>query len=222
MQDDDPDGKGITEEMRLKSMESLIAEMQRQQKIYDLAKAIVTGGIGAVEKFVPGLSAASAGTKTIFAFVAALQKGRQLLDWFRNQADAKVAVTVQYEVMMNRYGLAAEQAVVAGVQVLTAAIDTVGKAMQLAGALAPVGIAISAAATITENSMDIMVKVTTAAKMRSAWSVYQKAIANPQDRKAAREALRANPTLAKYALVWGAVVDGNWTCREFVPPQVLF
>ena len=157
--DDDRDGKGITEEMRLKSMESLIAEMQRQQKIYDLAKAIVTGGIGAVEKFVPGLSAASAGTKTIFAFVEALQKGRQLLDWFRNQADAKVAVTVQYEVMMNRYGLAAEQAVVAGVQALTAAIDRVGKAMQLARALAPVGIAISAAATITENSMDIMVKV---------------------------------------------------------------
>jgi hypothetical protein len=207
--EDDPEGKGITEEMRLKSLENLIAEVSRQQKIYDLAKTISTGGVAAVEKFVPGLSAASAATKLVFAFVEAIQKGEQMLVWFRNQKDAKVAVTVQYDAMMNRYGLATEQTIVAGVMALVAAVDLVGKAMQMAGHVAPVGVAISAGAAATENLIDISVKVTTEAKMRSAWSIYKKAIANPQDRKAAREALQTNPTLSKYAMAWGAVKDNN-------------
>lgn len=207
--EDDPEGKIVSEELRLKSLETLLVEMNRQQKIYDLAKAISTGGIGAVEKFVPGLSAASAGTKTLFAFAEAIQKGQQMLVWFNNQKDAKIAVTVQYDAMMNRYGLAAEQTIVAGVQALVAAIDTLGKAMQMAGHLAPVGVAISAGAAASEALIDVSVKVTTADKMRKAWNIYQKALANPQDRKAAREALQTNPTLSKYAMAWGAVMDKN-------------
>jgi hypothetical protein len=206
---DEDDPEGNDEEMRLKSLENLMAEMARQQKIYDLAKAIATGGIGAVEKFVPGLSAASAGTKTMFAFAEAIQKSQQLLVWYRNQKDAKVAVTVQYEVMMNRYGLQAEQTVVAGLQALVAAMDTLGKAMQMAGAVAPVGVAISAGAAATGTLIEVSVKVTTAKKMSDAWAIYKKALANPNNRKAAREALRTNPTLAKYALAWGAVEDDN-------------
>jgi hypothetical protein len=207
--DEDPAGKGISEEMRLKSLENLIAEVQRQQKIYDLAKAIMTGGVASVEKYVPGLSTATAGTKTIFAFGEAIQKGRQMLVWFNNTKDAKAAVTVQYEAMMNRYGLQSAQTIVAGIQALIAAIDTIGKAMQIAGHLAPVGVAISAGAAGSEALLEVSVKVTTAKNMSDAWKVYKKALANPADRLAAREALRSNPTLAKYALAWGAVKDGN-------------
>lgn len=207
--DEDPASRGITEEMRIKSLETLIAEVQRQQKIYDFAKAIATGGFASIEKFVPGLNIAAAGTKTIFAFGEALQKSRQLLVWFQNQKDAKVAVTVQYDVMMNRFGLQSEQAVAAGMQFLIAAIDTVGKAMQVAGHLAPIGVAVSAGATASEAALTAALSVTTKIKMAAAWAIYKEALENPSNRRKAREALQTNPTLAKYAMFWGAKEDDN-------------
>ena len=207
--EDDPAAKGISEEMRLKSLETLLADLQRRQKMVDLATAIANGGVGAVEKLVPGLSAVAAGTKTIVAMAETVQKYRQLLTWSQNMKDAKAAVTVQYEVMVNRYGLQREQTIASGLNALIQAIDTIGKAMMAAGHLAPIGVAVSVASSSADAVIKASLKATTKAKMAAAWKTYKAALENPNDRITAREALRENPTLAKYALAWGAVHDGN-------------
>ena len=57
--------------------------------------------------------------------------------------------------------------------------------------------------------MDVAKTIKTEVEMAKAWSVYKKALATPQDRKLAREAMRSNPTLSKYAMAYGACVEKN-------------
>lgn len=207
--EDDPAAKGISEEMRVKSLETLLAEIQRQQKMLDYATAIASGGLASIEKLVPGLNSAAAFAKTLTAFAEAVAKRRQLLAWSQNKKDAKAAVTVQYEVMVNQYGLISEQMIVKGMNVFIQAIDTLGKAMMVMGHVAPIGVAVSAASSAADALMTAALKISTKIKMEQAWRIYKAALDNPNDRRKAREALRTNPTLAKYALAWGAVQDGN-------------
>lgn len=207
--EDERGGKGATEEERLRSMETLIAELKRQEQVFTLAQTIARGGVGAVTKFIPGFAVAGAAAEVVMAFGEAYQKGKQFMVWLTNTRDAERAVTVQLEAIMNRYQLQKEQAIVAGMKAALAAIDLVGKAMAHAGHLAPVGLAVSAGVSGGQALLEVSLKVVSEGKMKAAWEVYKKALANPDDRKAAREAIRTNPTLAKYALAWGAVKEGN-------------
>lgn len=205
----DAEGNVITEEMRLDAIETLMAEIKRNEKIYGIAKAITTGGIGVVAEFVPGVGVAKVATQMCFAFAEAYKKTKQFKTWYDNTKDASAAATVQLDAMMNRYGLAKSQMLEKDAAALLSAIKLVGEAMKLAGHLSPVGYAISAAATGTEALMGAATAVMEKREMANAWATYKEYLANPRDRKLARQALRENPTLAKYAMAYGAVVEGN-------------
>jgi hypothetical protein len=45
--------------------------------------------------------------------------------------------------------------------------------------------------------------------MEQGWRLFQTALKNPANRKAARRAIEGNPTLAKYSLAWGAIEGGD-------------
>ncbi len=205
----DADGNVITEEMRLEAIETLMAEIKRNEKIYGIAKAISTGGLGVVAEFVPGVGVAKVATQMCFAFAEAYKKTRQFKTWYDNTKDASAAATVQLDAMMNRYGLAKSQMLEKDAAALLAAIKLVGEAMKLAGHLSPVGYAVSAAASGSEAIMGAATAVMSHREMEEAWKTYLAYLKTPKDRKLARMALRQNPTLAKYAMAYGAVVEGN-------------
>ena len=52
--------------------------------------------------------------------------------------------------------------------------------------------------------------------LETAWKTYKQALNNPENRKMQLISMRKNPTLAKYAVAWGAVVDGDPLVSDFV------
>jgi hypothetical protein len=53
-------------------------------------------------------------------------------------------------------------------------------------------------------------------QLEQAWSTYKKALRNPDNRKLALIAMRENPTLAKYAMAWGAVIEKDPLVGDFM------
>lgn len=117
--------------------------------------------------------------------------------------------------MLNRRGLEISQNIQADIKIALQAASLVGKIMETAaasgvgGPVGAIGTAISAAAQGTQGLMEVAVTIKTEVEMAKAWSMYKKALSEPRDRKNIRQALRQNPTLAKYAMAYGAVVDNN-------------
>jgi len=72
-----------------------------------------------------------------------------------------------------------------------------------------VGAAMTAASKVGEAGLELSKKIFDESTMASAWAIYQEALANPGSRKKARMAIQSNPTLAKYALAWGALQGGD-------------
>lgn len=214
----DPDGdEGEIEQSELKRLESierLIAVQKRNQMMFDLSKKISAGGISLVGKFVPGMSLVAAAQQLAYSIAEAIKHTRQLLIWMDNVSDAGKAATVQLDAMMNRYGLEKKQTLQANINVAIDAIRVCGEACKLAGEAAPVGFVVVAAADTAAASFEVACEIFEIAQMEMAWRDYKKALANPKDRKAIRQTLRSNPTLAKYAMAYGAVEDNNPIAQE--------
>lgn len=205
-EDDSPEAELRRMEEQVSSIETLIAMVKKDQMTFDLAKNIVEGGTGLVASFLPAAGIVAVGTKLIFSLLEAAKHAEQLTIWAENLEDARSAKTVQADAMLSRYNLQNVQTIRAGIVAALKAVDLVGQVVKTAGGpAAPVGLAISAAAQGTEGLMDVALTVKTEVEMANAWGVYKKAIATPQDRKLARKALQQNPTLAKYAMAYGAL-----------------
>lgn len=206
------------EERRLKSLESIIAIQKKHEATYELGKTIATTaakvGKEALSTAIPCLGLASVATQMIYAFMEAAKQGREFLIWQSNVADASAAHTVQLEAILNRHGLANRKRIETGIAAALAAVKLVGEVMKMMGHAAPIGYAVSTAATSAAALAEIASKGITKAQMSSAWSTYKEALAKPQDRYLARKALRDNPTLAKYAMAYGAVEEGNPIAKE--------
>ncbi len=202
-------------EKKLNSIERVIAVNKRNQQIFELSKNIVNGGAGFVASLLPIAGIAPVATQLIFSFLEAAKHARQLHYWRQNVKEASKAGTVQMDAMMNRRGLEISQNIQADIKVALQAAELVGAAMETAaasgvgGPVGAIGTAIKASAKGTQGLMQVAVTVKTEIDMARAWRTYKKALETPQDRKLARKALRDNPTLAKYAIAYGAVVDKN-------------
>ena len=53
-------------------------------------------------------------------------------------------------------------------------------------------------------------------QLEQAWTTYKRALRNPDNRKLALIAMRENPTLAKYAMAWGAVIEKDPLVGDFM------
>lgn len=201
------------EQKRLDSMETLIAIVQRDKMTFQLAQKIVTKGPGLIADLVPGMGLAQACAELAFAIAEAVKHAEQLLVWMENVEDAGAAATVQLDAMMNRYGLETKQTIIASIKVGIKAVKVAGEATKLSPA-APIGLAISSGADAGEAVLDLGVEIEKNVAVALAWSAYKAGLEQPQNRKAARMALRKNPTLSKYAMAYGAKVEGNAIAKE--------
>ncbi|MEM6933662.1 MAG: hypothetical protein AAF526_08745, partial [Pseudomonadota bacterium] len=213
----DDEQEAIRLERQADRIETLIAICKKDQMTFDLAKKITTGGADFVANFLPGANVVSAGLKLMFAILEAIKHAEQLAAWTENLSDAKKSGSVQADAIMNRFDLQKKQTIKADIIVGLKAVDLVGAVVKTAGGpAAPAGLAISASAQLTEQSLQLADKIVTIVQMRNAWSMYKKALKEPRDRKNVRLALRKNPTLAKYAIAYGAVMDKNAIARKAV------
>lgn len=215
--EDDIDEQARQTEFDQNDIDRMIKKLVIQRKVFELVDRLSSMPISIAAKFFPPASAAEDFKKFSVETYKAIRCAQQLLQWMDNARDARKAVTVQVEAMLNRVGLSSRQQLEHSIQAALALISGIGSIIGTVGAhAAPAGIAVAAAAKAASGAMQVASKIYTEATMAQAWATYKKALKNPGDRKEARKALRRNPTLAKYAIAWGAYSENNPIAKEAV------
>ena len=78
------------------------------------------------------------------------------------------------------------------------------------------GIIAAQAASGAEAVEAVIYEINKRDNLRIAWKTYKQALNNPENRKLGLVAIRKNPTLAKYAVAWGAVVEQDPLVSDFM------
>ncbi|MDR3515029.1 MAG: hypothetical protein P4M00_04375 [Azospirillaceae bacterium] len=216
----DPEELALQETSReMSKIAPMIKQLKADQDLFDVAMTVVKGGADVLAAFFPPAEIVAAAAAMMAELNKAIKRQQEFLLWRQNKTDARNAASVQMEAFLNKANIANSQTIQHGIQaavhlmeMLAAMIETVGMATHAAmGAGAAVQIAGKAAklaAQATGQLIDLIYTVKGEVELRSAWNDFQVALDNPKSRRKARQAIRANPTLAKYAIAYGAV-EGN-------------
>jgi hypothetical protein len=187
----------------LYSIEHLIAQIEADRATFELVKMVIDTTAGVVSQFVPMLGGPLKAKDFAMNVVAAVMRARELKKWKGYINDAKKAVSptasafvaevseieaqLTNEILDAAFNLA--QACTASAAIAFPAVDGATKVL-------------AAAQTIKTF---IYTKVYKPAKLKSAWNKYKAALKQPNNLTLKRKAMKKNPTLAKYAIAYGAL-----------------
>jgi hypothetical protein len=194
------------------AIEALLVEMKKDQMVVDLAFQIASAGgavVSGMAGFFPPLGAVSSSIELMKNIYKAVKHFQAFAEWQDNVRDAKSAMSVQVEAMTNRMDWSGKKGADEVISALENAAKAVSSAMSLAGPFAPAGMAMSGAVTGFSALRQIITKMVREAEVKEGWKLYRSARENPEDRKLIRKAMRQNPTLSKYVIAWGAVVEND-------------
>ena len=94
-------------------------------------------------------------------------------------------------------------------------VKIVGACLQCSPAVIG-GIIAAQAASGVEAVEAVLYEIGKRYQLHDAWQTYKVALNNPDNRKLALIAVRKNPTLAKYAIAWGAVIEEDPLVGDFM------
>ena len=199
-------GSSSPTEAEYKSIAKLIKHIETDRAIWTAITTIASGGIAVAQEFVPGLKIAGELVKYIANIKAAADRLKALLDWKDARKDAQSAVSAYASSIENMIRNQSEQLTHYSLQAAANAIKAlvaVGELTPYAPAFKVTGAAIGLAATTEE----LIYKAYKQAMLVRAWSKTQKALQTPDDRKLGLMAREMNPTLAKYTIAFGAMIE---------------
>jgi hypothetical protein len=115
-------------------------------------------------------------------------------------------------------------------QKLHYAMQCVGDALKLVGAImetvsyasgpgavvAVIGQTFQAAGRAVSASEAIEYELMKNEEARAGWKMYKEALLKPENRKLALKAMKQNPTLAKYSVAWGAIIEKDPLLEDFL------
>jgi hypothetical protein len=200
----DQEAAEIAEFERINSIEYLIAMQKKNEATFAMCEEIKDKGMDFVEKLFPPAALVSACITLALTIKSAIEQTQEMIMWRENVADAMTAVSPQVDAMLNRSGLQTKQAMQQNVQAALEAARVVAEVLKLTPG-APAAPIVEASVGAIEAGIELADLIYTEVQLNNAWKIYQKAQAQPDDRYLARQALRENPTLSKYAMAYGSL-----------------
>jgi hypothetical protein len=187
-----------------KTVMKLIAKIQKDRAILSVAVAIGKGGIDVASHFFGPLAMATEAIKMSLNIAAAVERAVYLRKFVDEKIGASNATSPYMTSIENFVENQANQlthyaiaAALNGVKIAAAAAAT---AYPAAAPAVPIASAIQAGA-------EALYQFYNANQVRKAWNVTKEALSNPENRALGLKARKVNPTLAKYAIAYGATVD---------------
>lgn len=187
------------------NIDRMIAKVMRDQMIFKLATQIAEGGTAFLAKFVPALGAVSVAVKLAANLYCAGKRAKQVYEWTRTQDDLEAAQSALSTSAQNFLKNQSVQLLHYSLQATAAAVELAGEITKLSGVAALPGQIVSAVGSGSASLETIIMEKAQAYDLESAWDITVKSMRNPGNRKFALQARAQNPTLAKYAIAWGAV-----------------
>jgi hypothetical protein len=199
----------LTQSTDPSDMDRLIAAVKLQQARYTLALKLASLPFAAIGAMFPPAKMGQSLLELANEMRLLIDCGQQYMSWAENMDDARRAGSVQAEAMSSRMDLSMTQSVRHGVESAIKVAQIIGQGLTIAGGpLAHAGLMLDKTAAGASAAKKVISAVVDEHAAAAGWRIYQKAFENPKNRTAARQALRQNPTLAKYAIAYGAKV-GN-------------
>lgn len=196
------------------AIDDLIAKINRDRMILNMATQLVSGGAQLLEKVVPAMAATAAGVKMVAQLIAAAQRLQQLLRWMDNRDDFEAAQSVlssaSRNFVRNQRNQLADHSVDAALQLA----KMIGEAASMGGPAAAAGLVIAKVSDAAISIKEKLKKHFDEKELVDAWKLFRKSLANPGNRRLALQVREVHPTLAKYTIAWGALVEKDLLARN--------
>jgi hypothetical protein len=88
--------------------------------------------------------------------------------------------------------------------------------LQVGVVTAPLAAGLSISASMAETAEGMLFEAKKRWDLEAAWKTYKNALEYPDNRKAGLVAIKKNPTLAKYAVAWGALIKKDPLVGDFM------
>ncbi len=209
----------------LYSIDALIVQIEKDRAtlqmfnlIFDSVGAVVTmiipqlGGPLKAKAFAMNVVAAAQRSHDLIQFTALVDDARKATS---PQAPALLAEVDELKRHLTNDTLEAAIALGQAAGLTTAAAGDIATAAMGTGAVAStVGRAVSSGLDVFKKAKDLLKRKFEEKKTAKAWDMYVKALKNPKDRRHVLKTFRANPTLAKYSIAYGAIEMDDPIARE--------
>jgi hypothetical protein len=190
----------------IESIDEMIKEMMKSRLVLQTAEKLLTIS-DLASKYVPLMGGPVAAKNFAIACCKAHRRHLELYQWLDNLESAKDAVNVYGEAFKSRVKECRRMFAKETTDAAMAFLRLAAEALQYAGVTALAGMVASRAVQTAQALADIAFNAYNIKDAKQQWNFYKEAMRNPQNRKAARRALAKNATLAKYAMVYGALID---------------
>jgi hypothetical protein len=187
-----------------KSIAKLIAKIETDRAIMKAAAAVGSAGFTVAQEFFAPLKAAGSLIKFLVNLQAAVERAIALSKWVDARKGAVSAVSPYSTSIENFVKNQAEQFSHYTIQSALMAIQT-GSAIAENGYPPVKALTIAAGAAATLE--DTIYKFYKQQSLVKAWKTTKLSLEDPQNRKLALVARRMNPSLAKYTIAYGALID---------------
>jgi len=189
---------------QLKSIAKLVEKMKRDSAIMATATAISSAGATVMGKFIAPLAAAGELQKFITNVAAAVQRAIQLRKWVESRNESDSAVSPYTTSIENFVKNQHEQF---SYYQIKATLNLIKFAANVSGTAVPFAKVLATGLDLAESAGELVYKFYKERVVKAAWAITKQALENPDNRKLGLIARRQNPTLAKYSLAYGALIQ---------------
>jgi hypothetical protein len=186
-----------------KTIEKLMAKIQRDRAIMSVAVVIGKGGFEVASKFFAPLSMGTEAIKMAANIAAAAQRAQDLRKFLEMQKRSKNAVSPYLTSVQNFVDNQANQLTQYAIRVALNGAAIAAAAAATAFPLAAPAVAITA---VVQSESELLFQVYDEKRLKDAWTLTKSALDDPSNRKLGLRARKLNPTLAKYTIAYGAEV----------------
>lgn len=200
-------GGGEETDEDLKSIAKLIADLKKQRTILLLASSMGNVSFAVASQFFAPMAVAGTAVQFLNNLASAIERGMALRKWVDAKGESVSAVSPYKTAIENFIRNQAEQF---SHYTLKSAINLLKMGGQIATSTviaAHVGKVVEAGAALAETMEDVTYKFYQKGVLKSAWNATKAALEQPNNRKLGLIARRQNPTLAKYGIAYGAVIE---------------
>lgn len=193
-----------------KAIMSAIAQMKKNEAIMKAAIAIGSAGFAVASQFFAPMAAAGQLLQMTAHMTAAVQRAMDLKKMLDAQQWAESGSSMYRSAIDGFVKTQGEQLTEHSIK---AAMCAIRAATEIAASAYPMAKAAAAGAALVQQGVDLGFMAYNEVQLRQAWKTTREWLQNRSNRRLGLKAQRLNPTLAKYALAYGADAGDPVACK---------
>ena len=199
------------------ALERRIAQLDRDTALLKWAVTVVNLGIDTAANFIAPLAIAGCAVKMMKNIYEAGCRTRDTVVFARKREGMYVAASAYSAPVSNFVYNGGLQSAHYWANAAFECAKMIGAILQCAGPFtAPAGAILTATASGVQALEAVIYEAKKRYDLEAGWKTYKAALSRPENRKLGLIALKKNPTLAKYSVAWGALIEKDVLVVDFI------